>query len=107
MSTVHELTSKSTTEAAVPAPGDITSVDKILFMKKIAADKRLNLTDTRCAIFVADYYRATWGYGFCTYQRIADDVGISRRNAIAAMGRLVAFGHFRYEKGHSNRANRY
>jgi hypothetical protein len=64
-----------------PMDNPITSVDKLEFLKRVAADDRLNATDLRCCIYIADYFNAKKGRAWPSYGRLCKDTNTSRASA--------------------------
>jgi Helix-turn-helix domain len=88
-------------------PAAITVVDKIRFLKRIAADRRLNATDLRCCIIIADLYNAGKGRAWPSYERIAKDTGTSRASVARAVRKLDELALIQRSGGYKGRSNSY
>jgi hypothetical protein len=86
---------------------EITSVDKLLFLKRIAADRRLNATDLRCAIVIADYFNRGKGRAWPSYTRLAGDTGASRASVARSIRKLDELRLIHRIGGHKGRSNSY
>jgi hypothetical protein len=85
----------------------ITSIDKLRFLTRLAADKRLNATDLRCAIVIADYFNAAKGRAWPSYARLVRDTGASRASVARSIRKLEELGLIYRVGGHSGRSNSY
>jgi hypothetical protein len=84
----------------------VTSTDKLIFIKeRIVRDKRLNLTDTRCAIIVVDYDRGNGAWP--GYDTIAEGANVPKAAAVRSMNKLHRLGIIRRERIPGKRSNRY
>jgi Helix-turn-helix domain len=85
----------------------ITSVDKLRFLTRTARDKRLNSTDLRCAIVIANYFNSAKGRAWPSYARLVKDTGASRASVARSVKKLDELGLIYRDRGHTGRSNSY
>jgi hypothetical protein len=86
---------------------EITPVDKLRFLTRMAADGRLNETDLRCAIMIADYFNRDKKRAWPSYARLVKDTGASRAGVARSIRKLDELGLIHRERGHMGRSNSY
>jgi Helix-turn-helix domain len=86
---------------------EVTPVDKLRFLTRLAADKRLNATDLRCAIVIADYFNRDKKRAWPSYARLVRDTGASRASVARSVRKLDELGLIHRVGGHQGRSNSY
>jgi hypothetical protein len=85
----------------------LTVVDKIRFLTRLAGDSRLNATDLRCGIVIADYFNTGKGRAWPSYTRLVEKTGASRASVARAVRKLDALAIIQKSSGHKNHSNSY
>lgn len=82
-------------------------VDKLRFLVSIAADRRLNATDLRCGIVIADLHNAKKGRAWPSYPYLVNSTGSCRASIARSVKKLHLLGIIIKVRGGRGRANSY